>query len=317
MFNKLKRVIVRYPEIPITLALMLTVVVVYHVRNRGKLMEGNLLEKVESPYSSISVYQTKDGLRHMVFGYRHMRYFESVDNPKDPNDLEIGYTRLLTVSLLYSNSDPASILSIGMGGGKVSSYLLGAMPQARVTEVELDPDVVMLAKKYFDYQDLPHRTVVVDDGRKFLMHSQTMYDLIVLDAYRGPFVPFHLLTEQFYGEVKKHLNPGGIVAVNIDSVTALSNSTLATLQQVFQHTECYHVDGNTVTIAYDGPAKTSDELSRRARQLDDQYHFRYPLTAMLEGRTVPPAQTGVAPLTDDFAPVDSLNAIDAHNAKLK
>lgn len=306
----------RYPEVPITLVLMLTVLAVYHVRNRGRLMDGNLVEKVESPYSSISVYQTKNGLRHMVFGYRHMRYFESVDNPKDPNDLEVGYTRLLTVSLAYMKTDPTDILSIGMGGGKVSSYLLAAMPGPRVTEVELDPSVVMLAKKYFDYQDLPRRTVVVEDGRKYLMHTQASFDLIVLDAYRGPFVPFHLLTQQFYAEVKEHLRPGGVVAVNIDSVTQLSNSTLATLQQVFAHTECYRVDGNAVVIAYDGPAKTSEELTARARQLDEAYRFRYPQTAMLQGRTLPTQQIGVKPLTDDFAPVDSLNAIDAHNAKV-
>jgi spermidine synthase len=149
--------------------------VVNHYRREGSFMDADLLDKMESPYNTIFVYQTKDGRHHMAFGYHRRRYFEAVDRPGHPLDLELPYTRFLTVGLAYA-PQLNNILSIGMGGGATSSYLLDTVPQAHLTEVELDPDVVLLARKYFDFRDSARRTVIVEDGRKFLMGTQERYD---------------------------------------------------------------------------------------------------------------------------------------------
>ena len=90
---------------------------------------------------------------------------------------------------------------------------------------------------------------------------------------------------------------------------------------MFPQTEFYLAGGNIVTIAYDGPPRTAADLDRVARERDATYHFRYPLHDMLAGR-----QRGgvddpgfIDPhaklLTDDFAPVESLKAIERHNRK--
>jgi spermidine synthase len=204
-----------------------------------------------------------------------------------------------------------------MGGGATSTYLLGTLPQTRITEVELDPDVVILARKYFEYQDSPRRALFTEDGRKFLMTTHESYDLVLLDAYRGAFVPFHLLTEEFYAEVKQHLAPGGVVVENISAQAMLADSTLATLQHEFQQVEFFRVDDNLIAVAYDGPRKPDDELMQHAKNLDAQYHLPYSLASMLKGRTQAPIKPGVKPLTDDFAPVDTLNAIERHNERPK
>jgi len=288
---------------------------VYHWRSSSKRENTGLLEKADSYYNTILVYQGNDGRRRMVFGFDRKHYFECVHNPADPMEMQLQYMPLMTLGVVY-HPHPVTMLSIGMGGGKVSSYLLATLPQLQYTEVELDPDVVRLAKKYFDYKDTPRRTVVVDDGRKFLMGSPQHFDIVMLDAYRGAFVPFHLLTEEFYGEVKKHLAPGGIVVQNIDSTTLLFDSTIATLHKVFDQAEYYSSGGSVVAIAYDGPPKTAEELNARAKSLDSQYHFRYGLEEMLRGRTSPMLKADAKPLTDDFAPVDTLNAIAIHDRKM-
>ena len=308
---KLKRII----EPLVIFAFLATLYAVYHLRRESHRENSDLLEKADSVYNTILIYQRRDGLRRMVFGFDQKHYFECVHNPADRMEMKQGYMQLMTLGVLY-DPQPANALSIGMGGGKVSSYLLATLPQLQYTEVELDPDVVRLAKKYFDYRDTPRRTVVVDDGRKFLMGSQQRFDLIMLDAYRGPFVPFHLLTTEFYREVKKHLLPGGVVVQNIDSGTLLFDSTIATLHQAFDQTEVYSTGENIVAIAYDGPRKSGEELNLRAKNLDTQYHFRYSLADMLHGRTFPAIKADTKPLTDDFAPVDTLNAIAIHNRKM-
>lgn len=288
--------------------------IVNHYRREGSFMNADLLEKMESPYNTIFIYQTKDGRRHMAFGYHRQRYFEAVHRPGHPLDLELPYTRLLTVGVAYA-PQLNSILSIGMGGGATSTYLLDTLPQAHITEIELDPDVVILARKYFEFADSPRRTLIVEDGRKFLMGTPQRYDLVLLDAYRGAFIPFHMLTEEFYAEVKQHLTSGGVVVENISAQVELADSTLATLQHEFQQVECFRTGDNLIAVAYDGPRKPDRELMQHAAELDTQYHLPYSLAEMVRGRTEAPAKPTVKPLTDDFAPVDTLNAIARHNQK--
>ncbi len=290
--------------------------VVNHYRREGSFMNADLLDKMESPYNTIFVYQTKDGRRHMAFGYHRLRYFEAVHRPGHPLDLELPYTRLLTIGIAYA-PQLNSILSIGMGGGATSTYLLDTLPQTHITEVELDPDVVVLARKYFDYTDSPRRTLVVEDGRKFLMGSQDHYDVVLLDAYRGAFIPFHLLTQEFYIELKRHLATRDVVVENISADVELADSTLATLQREFQQVETFRVGDNLIAVAYDGPRKPDGDLMQHAKDLDTQYHLPYSLASMLRGRTEASIKPGVRPLTDDFAPVDTLNAIKRHNERPK
>ena len=77
------------------------------------------------------------------------------------------------------------------------------------------------------------------DGRVFLNRSKETYDLILLDAYRGGFVPFHLLTREFYELVKQRLSPGGSVASNVHDGTKLYHSTVKTFAAVFPALDLY------------------------------------------------------------------------------
>jgi spermidine synthase len=278
--------------------------------------ERKLVESKESLYNNIYVY-TQGDYYAMTFGYNRRIYTESIYNSKDDRDLPVTYTRYMTATLSYAK-DVHAILEIGFGGGRTSWYLHRFLPGVSVTSVELDPDVAALAKKYFGIKDEPNFHLVNQDGRLFLQQSKDKYDIILIDAYRGPFVPFHLLTKEFYQLVKGHLAPGGVVGQNVEPSTMLFDSAVKTIQSIFPQTDFYVAEGNVVTIAYDGPPRDPADLAKSAKQRQLELNLRYPLPAMLAQRrgldpTTIDAKAKV--LTDDFAPVESLKAIENHNRK--
>ena len=275
-----------------------------------------LVESKESLYNNIYVYKEGD-FYAMTFGYNRKIYTESIYNSKDDRDLPVTYTRYMTAALIYAK-DVHSILEIGFGGGRTSWYLHRFLPGVSVTSVELDPDVAALAKKYFGIKDEPNFHLVDRDGRLFLQQSKDKYDIILIDAYRGPFVPFHLLTKEFYQLVKDHLTPGGAVGQNVEPSTMLFDSAVKTIQSVFPQTDFYVAEGNVVTIAHDGPPRDLADLQKSAKQRQFELNLRYALPAMLAQRRGLDPKTldaGAKLLTDDFAPVEALKAIENHNRK--
>ncbi len=280
----------------------------------------NLLESKESLYNNIYVYE-QPPYRSMTFGHNRRIYTESMYNTGDDRDLPVEYTRFMTASLMYAK-EVHSILEIGFGGGRTAWYLHRFLPKVSVTSVELDPIVLELAKKYFGIRDEANFQVVNRDGRIFLNESKDHYDIILIDAYRGPFVPFHLLTKEFYQIVKDHLAEGGVVAQNVEPSTMLFDSAVKTINAVFPNIDFYRADGNIVTVAYAGPARDAEDLATVARERDGAFGLRYTLQDMLtqrrhiqiDGGKVIDANAKV--LTDDFAPVEALKTIERHNRKL-
>jgi spermidine synthase len=130
-------------------------------------------------------------------------------------------------------------------------------------------------------------------------------------------VPFHLLTEEFFKLVKSKLKPGGVVVQNIEPSTMMFDSAINTIKRVFPNVDVYDAGGNVVAVAYDGVPRTQAALLARANALQEQYHFKYPLPQFVaERKTVAKAIPGGKVLSDDFAPVESLLAVEKHNRKL-
>src|SRR5436189_1811627 len=151
---------------------------------------------------------------------------------------------------------PKRILMFGLGGGSISTYLGRFMSEAAITTVEIDPGVITAAKTYFGLRKTDRMRYRAGDGRVFLNRNSEPYDLILLDAYRGGFVPFHLLTKEFYTLVKQRLTPGGAVASNVHDGTKLYHSTVKTLGEVFPTLDLYPTGaGEVIAIATmtDGP----------------------------------------------------------------
>lgn len=272
-----------------------------------------LLETRESSYNNIYIYQ-RGSIITMTFGYNRRLYVESEYNKENERELPVVYTRYMTVGLAYAKAID-SILEIGLGGGRTSWYIHKTLPNTSVTTVELDPEVISLAKKYFGIREENNFNIVARDGRIYLAKNTSQYDMILIDAYRGPFVPFHLLTKEFYSLVKSKLKAGGVVVQNIEPSTMLFDAAIVTIKSVFDNIDLFEAGGNIVTVAYGGPRRSKQELAQRASGLQKKYIFYHSLSDMIGDRKQLSTLPSGKPLTDDFAPVEYLKGVKKHNEK--
>jgi len=280
----------------------------------------DVIDARESQYNDIEV--TRRG-ELVALGFRHQsRVFnESTVNLRDPLQLVAPYTRTMTAGLVYPD-DVREVLDIGFGAGRVAGYVHAFVPGARVTSVELDPAVIDLARRHFGVRDDDRFHVVARDGRMFLADAAERYDVIMIDAYRGPFVPFHLLTREFYAMAASRLAPGGVIVQNVEPTTMLFDAAAKTIGAVLPNVDAYQAGANVVLIAYAGPERTRAALAAAAVARQEAYGFRYDLRELLRDRrrladepdAIDPA---AVVLTDDFAPVDALKAIQQHNRRWK
>ncbi len=277
------------------------------------------LAHVESEYNDIYITKRRSQLI-MTFQLKGWDYTESVTNLEDPDDLPLHYSQVMTAASLLYPTEVKRILMIGLGGGSISTYYGRAMPDVHIDTVELDQRVIDVAKQFFALRETPRVRYIAADGRVFLNRSKDQYDLILLDAYRGGYVPFHLLTREFYTLVKSRLTPGGAVAFNVHDGTKLYHSTVKTLGEVFPIVDLYPSGmGEVIATLSADPKFNRDALATRAAALQQRYNFRFPLPDVLKRRMPNPqgeAKGGVT-ITDDFAPVNLYDTIDAPKPKRK
>jgi spermidine synthase len=261
------------------------------------------IARIETEYNDIFITKRRHELT-MSFQLKGWDYTESVTNLRDPDDLPVHYTRSMTTALAYPET-PAKILMIGLGGGSISTYLGRAMPDVMIDTVEIDPGVINAAKRYFGIRDNGRVKYLAGDGRVFLNRNKQLYDLILVDAYHGGYVPFHLLTKEFYALLKQRLAPGGAAAFNIHDGTKLYLSTIKTLKEVFPAVHLYPSgEGEVTMVTTAQSAPSEDTLKGRAATLQQRHSFRYPLPRLLAARIEHPSLDGAELLTDDFAPVN-------------
>lgn len=132
---------------------------------------------------------------------------------------------------------PTNLLIIGLAAGTVSELytkLYGALP---ITGIELDPEIIEVGQRYFGMNQ-PNLTPIAADGRRWLAQQPTTahWDVIAIDAYRPPYIPFHLTTVEFFDLVRAHLSANGVVAINVGRTATnyqLVDALAATLAQRF------------------------------------------------------------------------------------
>jgi spermidine synthase len=273
-----------------------------------------LLENIETLYNNIDI--AKRGPRVAMAFRRHGNdYIESVSNLADWTELPVTYTQVMTVALAYPET-PSRMLMIGLGAGSLSQYLAGYLPELQIDNVELDPGVIAAARKYFGLTERNGVKLIAGDGRVFLMRQQKTYDMFFIDAFRGGYVPFHLLTKEFYQILARRLAPKGVAVFNVHQGTKLFDSTLKTLSTVFPSIDTYGTGTGSVIVAVSTEAKReAGDLMARASALQQRYTFRYPLTKLVAARHASPAIPAANTLTDDFAPVDLYEGITKHNER--
>jgi len=275
-----------------------------------------LVEQLETPYNNIFVTQQGDFIT-MSFRVRRRDETESVVNLRDLGELPLPYTRAMTVALAYADKH-RSMLMIGLGGGTTSRYVGRYLKDMDVSVVELDGGVIKMAKRHFKLAEGPRYRLIERDGRVHLMRNRkARYDIVMIDAFRGGYVPFHLLTREFYRLLKSRLAPGGVAVFNVHGGTLLAQSTLRTLDMVFGHVETVPAAGSIIAVVRNGLPLSPTDATRRAEALQAKYKFRYDLRAILQNRQTIKISKRAKLLTDDFAPVNLYESIKRSNKKKK
>jgi predicted membrane-bound spermidine synthase len=177
-------------------------------------------------------------------------------------------------------------------------------PEARVDGVEIDPELADIGREYFDMHG-PDLHVYDADARPWLRASDGDYDVIVVDAYRQPYIPFYLATEEFFELVRDRLAPGGAVVVNVghpEGDDELEKVIGATMGSVFPNVVRDPVeDENTLMLASEAPASATNLLRAVGTLPDDLRNL-----AVVASDRVGPAIPGGDVYTDDRAPVEWL-----------
>lgn len=264
----------------------------------------------ESIYSTIFVYKSGPCVK-MTFRRVGSEFDESEMNLADAQELPVPYTRTITSALLYPDKID-KIVMIGVGGGTTLNYLSYYLPEASHIGVELDPKVIEFARNDFRLAGNRKIRLVESDGRMFLLRTQELHDVIMLDAFRGGYIPSHLLTKEFYQLVKNHLSASGVLAVNVHYGNALFDSTLKTIGEVFPQVDTYW-DGGSVIVIGSNRKIGNDELLGNGQRLQGRYGFRYSLTDILGTKKIFAVPVTAELLTDDFSPANQLAEINTIN----
>jgi spermidine synthase len=201
---------------------------------------------------------------------------------------------------------PHRIAVLGDAAGTVARAYGHYYPSTRVDAVEIDGELTTIGKRYFALTG-PRLHLYTADARPWLAASAAHYDAIFVDAYRQPYIPFYMVTREFFASVRSHLRPGGVVVVNVGHIpgsSALEKVVSATVGADFRYVMRDRVsDGNSLVIA-------SNRLLSGQRIVDAANANE--LSPDLDGLGVTvggrlgPALRGGSVYTDDRAPVEWL-----------
>src|SRR5213082_131373 len=270
---------------------------------------GQLLYEKESAYGYIQVVQ--DGTKTELI----LNEGEAVHSIYDPQSLLTGGPwdyMLIADSFRPAGQDeikPASIAILGLAGGTAArQYTAAYGTSVRITGVEIDPDILSVAHRYF-HLDEPNVHPVVADARYWLDTQAARYDVIVMDAYRQPYIPFHLTTREFFSEVRDHLRPGGVAVVNAGRTATdyrLVDAIASTMAAVYSTVFLVDVPAFSNTLVYGTTEPvTLADVEHNLGLVSEPFARDVAQSVLSDGRLrLSPYHSQV--FTDDLAPVERL-----------
>jgi spermidine synthase len=274
---------------------------------------GDLVYQKDTPYNSLSVVD--DGQQEVRTLWLNSLPHSAMYLNGSNNSVFL-YTDYFHIAFIF-NPNIRNVLFIGGGGFSAPKKFLADYDGVMIDVAEIDPEVVNTARNYFAVSNDPRLHIYVKDGRQFLSQSESRYDLIVLDAYSKTYVPFHLMTKEFYQLIDKHLNTGGVVVSNIISSLVGDTSDLLraeykTTRQVLPQTYLFTTKTasistlqNIILVAHKSPDHYSrDELVYMAQSAPKRGDVLAEYATTLYEARVNVADVPI--LTDDYAPAQSL-----------
>lgn len=307
------------------LASLLILPILFPERVRACQYGGRVLMVKDSLYHRIIVDEAERE-RHLHFD----RSYQSAIDLDNPLKMIFEYTSYLHLAAVVQPK-PERALFIGLGGGLAPYRFLHDYPSLKhVDAVEIDPEVVEAARRYFTLPMDPRLHVFAQDGRLFVEKAakaiaegkKAAYDLVVIDAFSADAIPFHLTTREFQDSVKNVLTNDGVVAMNIISaldgpqaklIAAMNRTSSAIFPQVYlfpvgnRQKSLDFFERNIILIATNHPSRWNRAVwQRQASNFVRQGTIKEPVDNYAKNLLESLLKVKAPILSDDYAPTDTL-----------
>lgn len=272
-----------------------------------KRTSGQIFE-TESAYNYIQVLEINETR------YLRLNEGQGVHSEYNPQTLEYGgpWQQFLVGPFFYADRKPEDIHRIaivGLAAGTTARQAAAVFPNAVIDGIEIDPKIVEVGREYFD-MNLPNLNVIIQDGRWGLASSPEKYDLICVDAYRPPYIPPHLTTQEFFQIAADHLNPDGVLAINVGRAPddrRLIDGLATTLGTIFPNIFVMDIPDTFNSLIYATLQPTEvvnleQNLSSLAARQDPNALLIDSMTLTLNNLQPAPQHTVV--FTDDKSPIE-------------
>ena len=264
--------------------------------------DGRILVERETEYQYARVVERPDGERRLELN--EGQAFHSVYRPDTvlTGNVWDGY-----ISLPFALLDrpPRSVAILGNGAGTTARAYARYFPATQIDGVEIDPELTELGREWFGLEDRPGLRLIHQDARPFLRSTDRRYDAIFVDAYRQPYIPFYLTTEEFFDLVGERLNPGGTVIVNAghpEGSRELEKVLAAGVRSEFEHLVAFDITEISTLLIAGERAPSGTRVLRQMATVHPEVRSLFARTA----RGLRPPIVGEKAFTDDRAPVEWL-----------
>ena len=263
--------------------------------------EGRVLYEAETTHQYARVIEQEDGSRVL-----ELNEGQAVHSLYEPGSYLTGdyWDGHLVLPAAAERRPPRRIAILGNAAGTVARSFGHFFPETAVDAVEIDPELTELGRHYFDLRN-PRMRTYAEDARPWLERSDGGYDAIMVDAYRQPYIPFYLATEEFFELTRERLAPGGLAILNVghpEGGEELERVLGRTMAAAFPRVLRYPIEPtNTLLVAGEGAvsaARLRANLGALPAPLRPQ--------AREAAAALEPRLPGGEVYTDDRAPVEWL-----------
>jgi SAM-dependent methyltransferase len=275
--------------------------------------DAHVVHEAETEYQYARVLQYDDGSRTLELNEGQAQHSicpaecdAGPAGPKNPASVLTGdvWDGHLVDHFAARSEPPQRVAILGNAAGTTSRAYEEFFPRTRVDGVEIDSELSEIGRRWFDMTN-PRLHLYHEDARPFLRRIDARYDVISVDAYRQPYIPFYLTTVEFFETVRDRLAPGGVLIVNVghpEGQDDLEKVLSATIGEVFPHVMRDPIeDTNTLLVASEAPL-SGERIGAAAPSLPSALR---PTAYAAAARLAPPLRGGDV-YTDDKAPVEWL-----------
>ena len=263
--------------------------------------DGRVVYETETPYQYARVVQRPSGVRVLELNEGQAQH--SLYRPRTV--LTDGYwDGFLVLPFTALDRPPRRMAILGNAAGTTARAYGRLFPATRIDGVEIDSELSEIGRRYFGMRN-PRLRLHHEDARPYLRRTDARYDVIALDTYRQPYIPFYLSTVEFFELAHDRLGPGGVVLVNVghpEGQEGLEKVLTATMEEAFAHVVRDPIEhANTILAASDGPLSAS-----RLRAAIPSLPAGLRRTARAAAARIELPLPGGTVYTDDRAPVEWL-----------